>query len=138
MPADTTPRRILVVDDNVDSAESLALLLKLSGHDVRTEFDGASAVSAAASYSPDIILLDIGLPHLNGYEAAQRIRAAEAAAPGEDGRRMLIVALTGWGQEDDRRRSRDAGIDAHLVKPVDPRELTRLIATGLAGTPPED
>ena len=134
-PDDTTPRRILIVDDNVDSAESLALLLRLSGHDVRTEFDGPAAVTAAASFAPDVVLLDIGLPLLNGYEAAMQIRAAESDASGH---RALIVALTGWGQEEDRRRSRDAGIDAHLVKPVDPRELTRLIATGLAGRSVED
>ncbi|MEO6463251.1 MAG: ATP-binding protein, partial [Candidatus Eisenbacteria bacterium] len=114
-------RRILVVDDNADSAESLALLLRLSGHDVLTVFDGGAAVESEASFAPDIVLLDIGLPVLNGYEAATLIRRAQGA------RRPLLIALTGWGQEEDRRRSRDAGFDAHLVKPVDPVELTRLL-----------
>jgi CheY-like chemotaxis protein len=115
------PRRILVVDDNADSAESLALLLQLSGHVVRTEFDGGAAVEAAREFAPDIVLLDIGLPVLSGYEVAQRIRQAKGSP------RPLLVALTGWGQEEDRRRSTEAGFDTHLVKPVDPQELLRLV-----------
>ena len=115
-------RRILVVDDNADSAESLAMLLRLSGHDVKTVFDGGAAVETAEAFAPDVVLLDIGLPVLNGYEAAERIRR------GPRGSVLVLVALTGWGQEDDRRRSKEAGFDAHLVKPVDPAELLRLLA----------
>ena len=119
-------RRILVVDDNKDSADSLALLLRLSGHTVEKAFDGGAAVAACAAFLPEVVLLDLGLPVLNGYEAAQRIRAAGGRP------RPFLVALTGWGQEEDRRRSRESGFDAHLVKPVDPAELLRLLATGLA------
>jgi PAS domain S-box-containing protein len=118
-------RRILVVDDNRDAVDSLGMLLKVMGHTVRTAYDGLEAVDAAATFKPELVLLDIGLPRLNGYEAARRIR--ELA----DGKGVLLVALTGWGQEEDRRRSKDAGFDHHLVKPVDPAELQRLLA-GLA------
>jgi PAS domain S-box-containing protein len=118
-------QRILVVDDNRDAVDSLGMLLKVMGHTVRTAYDGLEAVDAAATFKPEIVLLDIGLPRLNGYEAARRIR--ELAV--EKG--VLLVALTGWGQEEDRRRSKDAGFDHHLVKPVDPAELQRLLA-GLA------
>jgi CheY-like chemotaxis protein len=113
-------RRILVVDDNRDSADSLALLLRLSGDDVHTVYDGLEAVAAAAQLQPDVILLDIGLPGLNGYDAARQIRERR-------GRDVLLVALTGWGQEEDRSRSEQAGFDAHLVKPVDYAELTSLL-----------
>jgi CheY-like chemotaxis protein len=113
-------RRILVVDDNRDSADSLALLLRLSGHDIHTVYDGVAAVTAAAQLQPDVILLDIGLPGLNGYDAARQIRERR-------GRDVLLGALTGWGQEEDRSRSELAGFDAHLVKPVDYAELTRLL-----------
>jgi PAS domain S-box-containing protein len=130
--APAATRRILVVDDNADSADSLALLLRLSGHEVATAFDGGAAVSMAASFAPDVILLDLGLPVLNGYEAAERIRSAQGA------RRPLLIALTGWGQEDDRRRSREAGFDCHLVKPVDPLELIGLLADRLADRGPKD
>jgi PAS domain S-box-containing protein len=118
-------RRILVVDDNRDAVDSLGMLLKVMGHTVRTAYDGLEAVDAAATFKPEMVLLDIGLPRLNGYEAARRIR--ELA----DGKGVLLVALTGWGQEEDRRQSKDAGFDHHLVKPVDPAELQRLLA-GLA------
>jgi CheY-like chemotaxis protein len=114
-------RRILVVDDNQDSAHSLALLLKLAGHEAHIANDGVEAVEAAAKFQPDAILLDIGLPKLNGYEAARRIREQR----GEKG--LVIVALTGWGQEEDRRRSKEAGFDAHMVKPVDHDALAKLL-----------
>ena len=116
------PRRVLVVDDNVDSALSLSTLLELMGHEVGTAHDGLAAVAMAAAFKPDLILLDIGLPKLNGYEACRRIRAM----PGGDA--VLIVAQTGWGQDDDRRRTREAGFDFHLVKPVDLAALEQMLA----------
>ena len=99
-------RRILVVDDNRDSAESLAMLLKLTGNETHIAHDGLEAVEAAARFRPDVILLDIGLPKMNGYEAARRIREQPW------GKNMVLVALTGWGQEEDRQKSKDAGFDA--------------------------
>ena len=115
-------RRVLVVDDNRDSAESLAVLLRLTGHEVHTAHDGEEAVATAAAVRPDVVVLDIGLPKLNGHEAARRIRQQPG---GED---VLIVALTGWGQDEDKARSTAAGFDAHLVKPVDPDTLAKLLA----------
>ena len=106
-------RRILVVDDNVDSAESMAMMLELSGHAVAMAHNGAEAVELAKEFQPDIAFLDLGMPKLNGYEAARSIREQPW------GRQMLLVALTGWGQEDDKRRTREAGFDAHIVKPID-------------------
>ena len=114
-------RRILVVDDNQDSAESLTILLSLAGHETHTAYDGLEAMEAAEAFKPDVILLDIGLPKLNGYEVARKIREKPW------GQTMVLVALTGWGQEEDRRRSREAGFNHHLTKPVDPPELTRLL-----------
>jgi CheY-like chemotaxis protein/nitrogen-specific signal transduction histidine kinase len=115
-------RRILVADDNPDSLESLAMVLRLRGNDVRTASDGASAVVEADAFRPDVVLLDIGMPQLNGYAACRRIREQEW------GRGMLLIALTGWGQDADRERSREAGFDHHLVKPVDPDALMRHVA----------
>ena len=106
------PRRILVVDDNADSAESLAVVLRLSGHDVRTAPDGPAALQAARAGPPDVVLLDIGLPGMSGYDVARELRSAHGARP-------LLVALTGYGQPEDRVRSQRAGFDLHLVKPVD-------------------
>jgi CheY-like chemotaxis protein len=126
-PASTKARRILVVDDNRDSAESLALLLKLIGHETHTAHDGDAAVEAAAALRPDVVLLDIGLPKLNGNDAARRIR--EKAW----GKGIVLIALTGWGQEEDRQRSREAGFNAHMVKPVDLAALTKLLAESGAG-----
>ncbi len=114
-------RTILVVDDNQDSAISLAMLLEVNGHQTHTAYDGAQAVEAAATLQPDVVLLDIGMPMMNGYEACRRIRAA----PG--GKNVLLVALTGWGQDQDRQRTHEAGFDHHLVKPVDPQALMQLI-----------
>jgi PAS domain S-box-containing protein len=119
----TSSRRVLVVDDNTDSATSLAMLLELEGHVTHVANDGLEAVEAAAAFEPDLILLDIGLPKLNGYEAARRIRQQPS------GREPVLVALTGWGQEEDRRRSREAGFDRHMVKPVDYSSLRRLLET---------
>ena len=114
--------RILVVDDNRDSATSLATLLNLLGHNTCAAYDGLEAVEASAKFHPEIILLDIGLPKMNGYEACRMIRQQST------GENIVIVALTGWGQEEDRRKSRSAGFDRHLVKPVDFQSLLKLLA----------
>ena len=124
------PRRVLVVDDNADAADSLALLLEISGHDVRTAYDGLQAVAAAAEFRPDLVLMDVGMPRLNGLDATRRIRAEGW------GRGVHIVALTGWGQEQDRRNSADAGADGHLVKPVAPEAVFALLARLGGGPPP--
>lgn len=118
-----TRRRILVVDDNVDSAESMAMMLELSGHDVATAHDGLAAVELAKAFRPHVALLDIGMPKLDGYEAARSIRQQSW------GQKMKLVALTGWGQQEDKRRSREAGFDAHLVKPIDFGALEELVVT---------
>lgn len=115
-------RRILVADDNADAAASLSLLLGLLGNEVRTANDGVQAVEAAETYRPDVVLLDIGMPKLNGLDACRRIRQQPW------GQTMVLIALTGWGQEDDRRQTREAGFNHHLVKPVDPGKLARLLA----------
>jgi len=117
----TPPRRILVVDDNEDSVESLTILLGLVGHKTHTAHDGLEALEAAKTFRPEIILLDIGLPKLNGFEVARKIREQPW------GQAMVLVALTGWGQEEDRRLSREAGFDHHLTKPVDPKALQKLL-----------
>ena len=116
-------RRILVVDDNVDAANSLGQLLEMFGHEVRTANDGEAGVEVAAQFRPDVVLMDIGMPKLNGYEAARRIRQHPW------GQRMLLVALTGWGHADDRKKSVEAGFDHHLVKPVKMDALTTLVSS---------
>jgi PAS domain S-box-containing protein len=116
-------RRILIADDNQDSVEVLSVVLEHFGYEVRTAHDGLQAVQAAAAFRPDVALLDIGMPGLNGYQAARRIREQ----PG--GWDMALVAITGWGQEDDKRRAREAGFDHHLTKPVDPVDLQKLLAS---------
>jgi two-component system, chemotaxis family, CheB/CheR fusion protein len=121
--APTARLRILVVDDNIDAADSLAEVLRASGHDVHTEYEGAAAIRAVQSHRPDVVLLDIGLPKLNGYETAREIRAIDPQRP------VVLVAVTGWGQDEDRRRSRQAGFDHHLVKPLDPELLDRILAS---------
>ncbi len=118
---DAVSRRILIADDHRDSAESLGILLRRLGHDVRISFDGLEAVAAAEEFRPAIVLLDIGMPRLDGYDAARRIREQQATP------RPVLVALTGWGSAEDRRRAEAAGFDAHLVKPVELASLTRLI-----------
>jgi signal transduction histidine kinase len=115
--------RILVVDDNQDAADSLALLLTFQGNEVRTAYDGLEAVEAAAVFEPDIVLSDIGMPGMNGYEVAKRIRQQCR------GRRMVLVAMTGWGQEEDKRHATEAGYDFHLVKPVELSDLRRLLSS---------
>jgi CheY-like chemotaxis protein len=124
--AATARLRILVVDDNRDAVESLGLLLQVRGHEVRAAHDGVAGLEAAASFRPDVALLDLGMPRLNGYDLARRLRGQAW------GRGLVLIALTGWGQEDDRRRTREAGFDHHLVKPVDPDALLGLFAR----TPP--
>ena len=114
--------KILVVDDNHDSALSLAMMLSIMGHETRTAHDGESAVSAAETFLPEVVLLDIGLPKLNGYEVAQRLREQPW------GRAMFLIAVTGWGQEEDRQRSSEVGLDVHMVKPVEPAALEKLLA----------
>ena len=126
-----TQRRILVADDNNDALESLATLLQLSGHEVYTAANGAVALESAEQHRPEVVLLDIGMPKLDGYEVARRIRSQPW------GQRITLVALTGWGQDSDRRRSQEAGFDSHLVKPLDLDKLTELLAalpsTGAGG-----
>jgi PAS domain S-box-containing protein len=114
-------RRILVVDDNVDAADSLAMLLELDGHEVQTVYGGAEAIEAATRLDPDIVFLDIGLPHMDGYEVARRLREQNGKAS------LRLVALTGYGQKDDRDRSQEAGFDAHLVKPVTPEAIETIV-----------
>jgi PAS domain S-box-containing protein len=113
--------RILVVDDNKDAAETLAMLLRLTGHQVRLAFDGPAALTVAHEFKPQLMFLDIGMPGMDGYEVASAVRADDQIRP------LTLVALTGWGQEEDRRRSREAGFDHHLVKPVEPAVLEELI-----------
>jgi len=115
-------RRVLVVDDHPDCLESLTLLLRLAGNEVRTARDGAEAIEAAREFSPEIVLLDIRMPNVDGYEAARRIRSLP------NGKEMILVATTGWGQSEHRERSKLAGFDAHLTKPVDPEQLRRVVA----------
>jgi two-component system CheB/CheR fusion protein len=115
-------RRVLVVDDNLDAAEMLGMLLSLDGHDVRTASNGPEAIAVAQQFRPQVALLDIGLPGMSGYELAGRLRAAAGPAG------LVLVAVTGWGQEEDRRRSRDAGFDDHLTKPVDPAAVLDIVA----------
>jgi CheY-like chemotaxis protein len=124
--------RILVVDDSPDAADSLSLLLTVLGHEVRTAYDGPAALHAAATFRPQVVLLDIGLPRLDGCEVAQRLRQ-------QDGLRdALLVAVTGFGQEVDRRRCYEAGFDLFLLKPYDPTELVRLLADKQAAVGHQD
>ena len=118
MPA----RSVLIVDDNQDAAESLAQLLRLDGQEVRTAYDGPTALGLARAKPPDVVLLDIGMPGMDGLEVARRLRQDLGL------KQALLVALTGYGQEEDRRRSQEAGFNAHLVKPVDVDALERLLA----------
>jgi PAS domain S-box-containing protein len=113
--------RVLVADDNRDAADTLSMILELDGHEVRTAYDGAEALQIAEQFAPQIALLDIGMPNLDGYQTARRIRGQ----PG--GSDMLLIALTGWGQEQDRRQATEAGFNCHLVKPVDPQAIGVLI-----------
>jgi CheY-like chemotaxis protein len=122
--AEAGRRSVLVVDDNVDAADGLGMVLQLRGHDVRVAYDGQSALREVETRRPDVMLLDIGLPGMNGYELARRVRGT----PGGDG--ILLVAVTGWGQEEARAQTREAGFDDHLTKPVDTNQVMRLIDGG--------
>ena len=121
LPAAAVARRILVVDDNVDVVETTTMLLSLSGHQVRSAKDGLQALHVATEFRPDVVLLDIGLPLMDGYEVARRLRQTPQTAG------ALLIALTGYGQQGDRQRGRDAGFDGHMLKPVDPHALAKLI-----------
>jgi CheY-like chemotaxis protein len=116
-------RRILVVDDNVDSAESMAAILRIEGHDVMTAYDGMAALKAAEEVTPEVVLLDIGLPGLDGYELARRLRARPQT------HRALLVAITGYGQSEDVKSAMDAGINCHLVKPVNRAALNAILVS---------
>lgn len=122
-PATTATHRILVVDDNVDMAQSLALCLDLHGHETQQAYDGPSALEAAATFQPDVVVLDIGLPGIDGYELVAQLRSLPET------RLAYLIAITGYGQSQDRQRSKEAGIDAHWVKPVDPEALNQLITS---------
>lgn len=119
-PLPTVRRRVLVVEDNRDSAASLSVLLELMGHEVRVAYTGPEAVAMAAEWPPEITISDIGLPGFDGFEVARRLR-------GQLGREPLIVALTGYGRDEDRRMSQEAGFDHHLVKPADPAVLQQML-----------
>jgi len=113
--------RVLIAEDNPDAAEMMRVMLSFKGHDVRVAADGVQAVEIVEAFHPHIAFLDIGMPRMDGYEAARRIRERL-------GRRVVLVALTGWGQDEDKRRSREAGFDHHLTKPPEPERLDRLIS----------
>jgi CheY-like chemotaxis protein/two-component sensor histidine kinase len=115
------PRRVLIVDDNPDAADTLALILRARGHLVRTASDGPSALTEAAAFRPEVVLLDIGLPGMDGYEVARRLRAMPEAAG------ATLAALTGYNRDEDRRRAAEAGFDRHLTKPADPMEVQKLL-----------
>jgi CheY-like chemotaxis protein len=115
-------RRILIVDDNRDAANSLAMMLQMMGHETSTAFDGLEGIQTAAACRPDVVLLDIGLPKMNGYEVARQIRKQPW------GKGLTLIALTGWGQDEDKRRALEAGFDHHLTKPAQAAALERLLA----------
>jgi DNA-binding response OmpR family regulator len=125
-PTDS-PLRVLIVDDNVDTAGSLAILLRMWGHEVRTTHDGRSALLMASEFRPDAVLLDIGLPHLDGFEVAVRLRTMPDFA------RILIVGSSGYSRESDRQRAAEVGIDLYLVKPFDPWKLEPILDSHRAG-----
>jgi DNA-binding response OmpR family regulator len=114
------PRRILVVDDNADAADSLGMLLQVRGDEVRVAYDGLEALELAGDFNPEVVLLDIGMPKVSGYDVARRLREAR-------GDTVFIIAISGWGQESDRKRARESGFDHHFTKPVDFDALLALI-----------
>jgi CheY-like chemotaxis protein len=122
----TGRRRVLVVDDNRDSADSLAAMLRLPGHAVQVAYDGASAMALAETAHPDVLVLDLGMPQTSGYDVARWVRRQPWGAG------LRLIALTGWGQDEDRRRTREAGFDLHLTKPVDPDRLVAMLADDVA------
>ena len=111
-----------MVDDNVGAADSIAVLLKLDGHEVRVAYDGPTALLIAQAFRPQVVLLDIGMPGMDGYEVARRLREQPGLQP------ALLVALTGWGQGEDKQRSKEAGFDYHFVKPTEPDAVRKLLA----------
>jgi len=117
-------RRVLIADDNRDAATSLAMLLELEGHDVTVVHDGRQALQNIQNHSPDVAMLDIGMPEIDGYEVARRVRQQPS------GRSVMLIAVTGWGQEADRARAMEAGFDLHFTKPVEPETLINLLRTG--------
>ena len=123
-----SPARVLVVEDNLDAAETLKELLELWGYDARVVHNGHAGLQAVPEYQPQVVLLDLGLPGLDGYEVARRLGGLAAPRP-------LLVAVTGYGLDEDRRRTREAGFDHHLTKPVNPEELRRLLQTATARLP---
>ena len=120
-PGPRVARRVLVVDDNADNAELLKILLEDEGHEAHTAHDGVEGLAAAERLRPDVVLMDLGLPRIDGFDACRRIREQPW------GKQMLLVAITGWGQDVDRRKSREAGFDHHLVKPVDMQDVSALV-----------
>ena len=123
----TQPRRVLLVDDSVDAAEAMSMLLETLGHEIRVMHDGPSALAMVDDFAPDVVILDIGLPGMDGFEVARqmRMRAATKAA--------LMIALTGYGADSDKKQAHDAGFDHHLVKPVSFTAIETLIAESLSG-----
>lgn len=116
------PLRVLVVEDNVDATEMLSVMLSIDGYQTAIAHDGAAAIEAARRFEPHVVLCDIGLPGMSGFEVAQQLRSLLGTGP-------TLVALTGYGQDEDRQRARDAGFDHHLVKPVEPHTLLQLLAS---------
>jgi CheY-like chemotaxis protein len=114
--------RILIVDDNQDGADSLAVMLRIMGNELHTVYDGVSAIESSETFAPDAVLLDLGMPNMNGFETCRRIRAHPW------GKNMILIALTGWGQAEDRQQSQEAGFNYHLVKPVAPETLMKVVA----------
>jgi CheY-like chemotaxis protein len=112
----------MVVDDNQDAADSLAMLLRLQGHEVRVAYSGMAALEMTKTYTPDVVFMDIGMPGMDGYEAARRIRELPGLG------KVVLAALTGWGQKEDRRRTAEAGFNHHLVKPPEPKAVESVLA----------
>jgi len=125
LPYASTGRRVLIADDNKDAADSLAMLLEIDGHEVRVAHGGHAALALAQAFRPEVALLDIGMPELNGHEVAAALRKEPW------GKAIKLVALTGWGQDSDRQQALEAGFDHHLTKPIDPDQLEALIAIRL-------
>lgn len=119
--------RIMVIDDNMDAADSFSMLLQIIGHETRVEHSGTAALAAVEQWTPDVVFLDIGLPGMNGYEVLSRLRERPALSG------TAVVAITGWGSPEDRRRAEAAGFAAHLTKPADMADVERLLATLAAG-----
>jgi two-component system CheB/CheR fusion protein len=122
IPATARGLRVLLVDDNADSADGLGMLLELQGHEIRVAYDGETAIETARRFRPHVAFLDIGMPSMDGYELARRLRATPETKD------VLLVAMTGWGQDEDHRKSREAGFAHHLVKPFEPAVLEKLLA----------